>query len=274
MLTQQTTKYFEQMDKSVGDKTRMWPHISGTKVLDAGCGSGGLMKALIGNGFDAFGIDLSLMAYEQIKKDGLKDKFILGDLGDIDTYFQPGDFDTVIFSSVLHEVYSYSGFDEFVLRDVIASAYNVIPRGGRIIIRDGVKPIGYEKRIIRFKDINDVLFLKEYCKRFKGRKVEYKKIDSLTYEMQESDAMEFLYTFTWGWESFDREVQEQYGVFDIVEYCAQIIDDHPTAKIKHAESYLQHGYEENLKNKIEFFYEDMEVCKLPDSNMILVIEKG
>lgn len=273
MLTQQTIQYFDQMDGSINDKSMILSHAHGPKVLDAGCGNGSLMKRLKSSGFDAYGIDSSLLALEQIQNNDLEEKFIHGDLIDMDSYFQAEEFDSVIFSSVLHEVYSYNGFSKGALFDVLTSAYKIIKSGGRIIIRDGVKPMGHSRRIIRFKDVNDVLFLKEFCRRFKGRSIRYTEIEHLTYSMPEADAMEFLYTYTWGWDSFDREVQEQYGVFNLVEYCKEVSDMLPGCKIKFSQSYLQYGYEDNLRDKVDYLKPNYEQTILPDSNMLIVIEK-
>lgn len=263
----------EQMNKSIGDKERMIEWIEGKKVLDAGCGSGVLTHSLFNLGYDAYGIDLSMLSFKQMKERNLANRFVHGNLLDMSLYFGENEFDTIIFSSVLHEVYSYNGFNLQDIEGTLRNAMRILKKGGRIIIRDGVENINrHQKRIIRFKDLNDVLFLTEYMRRFKGRNVPIcRKIDKLTYEMYVNDAMEFLYTYTWGWESFDREVQEQYGVMSLNEYMdlAQNIG----GELLHAEQYLQSGYELNLRHKIEFFDSEMNHMRIPNSNMLLIIEK-
>ena len=65
--------------------------------------------------------------------------------------------------------------------------------------------------------------------------------------------MEFLYTYTWGYDSYACEVQEQYGYFTMDQYmnffCTLFGDK---IKIKYRSSYLQNGYVKALNNKIKF----------------------
>ena len=88
-----------------------------------------------------------------------------------------------------------------------------------------------------------------------------------------NDAMEFLYTYTWGEESYPLEVQEQFGYFDIREYVSFIKEALPGCIIVEAKSFLQEGYEINLLPKISIYDENRNVVKLPDSTCIIVIEK-
>lgn len=273
MLNLQTQEYMRQMDSNIGDKTKLlqWIKHDG-KVLDAGCGGGELTLQMLNNwGLDAYGIDLSLISYENFIAKGIKDRFIHGNLLDMSIYFNKEEFDTIIFSSVLHEIYSYNGFHLGDIDNTLENALKALKTGGRIIIRDGVKSARYGYRRVKFKNKNDILFLTEYCRRFKGRNIWYKIIDNEYFEMKTDDMMEFLYTYTWGWESFDREVQEQYGVHTLEKY--EMIARRMGAKIIHSEEYLQQGYVDSLSEKIEIYDEDMNPVDLPSSNMILVIEK-
>lgn len=267
----QTVEYMNQMNANIGDKASMLQWIKGEKVLDAGCGGGVLTDILMKNQYDAYGIDLSLLSYREMNSRGLGNRFIHGNLLDMSVYFQESKFDTIVFSSVLHEVFSYNGFKQKDILYTLQNAMRIIPSGGRIIIRDGVRSPQFEYRRIRFKDVNDILFLTEYCRRFKGRKINYRQIDKLTFEMKVDDAMEFLYTYTWGWDSFDREVQEQFGVFTLSGY--EKIMSRLGAKIIFSEEYLQAGYGLYLYDKIEFFDEHMNRALLPNSTMLLVAEK-
>jgi SAM-dependent methyltransferase len=271
MLNLQTEEYMGQMNASIDDKIKMLDYIYGNKVLDAGCGGGMLSLMLDSYGYDAYGIDLSLLSLKEMQKLKLGNKFIHGNLLDMSIYFDEGDFDTIIFSSVLHEVYSYNGFHLGDIEQTLENALKIIPKGGRIIIRDGVKSSEHGYRRIKFKNPNDVLFLTEYCRRFKGRNVKYKQIEKHVYEMTTDDAMEFLYTYTWGWDSFDREVQEQYGVFTLDKYTC--LAERLGGTVIHAEEYLQDGYDLHLSDKVELFDNYMNPVKLPNSTMLLVVEK-
>ncbi|GAB6253652.1 hypothetical protein BCSAG_49700 [Bacillus cereus] len=268
----QTVEYMNQMDNNIGDKSKMLKWITGSKVLDAGCGGGALTDELYNtHGYDAYGIDLSLLSYKSMYDRGLQKRFVHGNLLDMSLYFDEGAFDTIIFSSVLHEVFSYNGFNYGCVEETLENAMKILPKGGRIIIRDGVKSPTHSYRRIRFKDANDILFLTEYCRRFKGRRVNYKVVDKNTFEMLTNDAMEFLYTYTWGWDSFDREVQEQYGVFSLAKYEA--LAKRIGGEVLFSQEYLQKDYTKHLREKVVFMNEKGYPVDLPSSNMILVIEK-
>ena len=87
------------------------------------------------------------------------------------------------------------------------------------------------------------------------------------------DAMEFLYTYTWGPNSYALEVHEQFGYYTPDEYVEMIKDNLPNCKIIECNSFLQPGYEENLLTKISIYDDKMNVVKLPNSTCIIVIEK-
>ena len=52
--------------------------------------------------------------------------------------------------------------------------------------------------------------LEQYVREFKGRIIQYEVLADNTVKMPVNDAMEFLYTYTWGEDSFVHEVQEQF----------------------------------------------------------------
>ena len=90
--------------------------------------------------------------------------------------------------------------------------------------------------------------------------------------MFENDAMEFLYTYTWGEESYPMEVQEQFGYYSPSSYLDMFsrIGNFKVIECKH---FLQEGYEEHLLKKIEFYDENRVKIPLPDSTCVIVIEK-
>ncbi len=93
-------------------------------------------------------------------------------------------------------------------------------------------------------------------------------------KMLVNDAMEFLYTYTWGENSYSLEVREQFGYLTPTEYQKLIKENLPNCKIIKCTSFLQDGYEENLLNKISIYDDKMNIVKLPNSTCIIVIEKG
>ncbi len=117
-------------------------------------------------------------------------------------------------------------------------------------------------------------FLGRYAKDFKGREIEYTVIGRNEVFMPVNDAMEFLYTYTWGEKSYVHEVNEQFGYFTpsgFKEFIASILGD--IAKIVEFKHFLQEGYTIALSQKVEFFDENRNPVRLPDSTCIVVIEK-
>ena len=78
---------------------------------------------------------------------------------------------------------------------------------------------------------------------------------------------EFLYTYTWGNESYAHEVNEQFGYFTLDEY--KKFFESIGAKIIVAKEFLEKGYEDHLSPLVEF----QDGKWFPNSNCIIVIEK-
>lgn len=275
--------YLSTMNSSINHKAIILNYITGKTILDVGPGGGALLDLIESSGKAerVIGIDVSHNVIEELKRkknaENKKWEIVQGDALQLKNYFKKGEIDTIIFCSVLHELFSYietdgKKFNHKTLEMVIQSCFDVLPKGGRIIIRDGIMSEKNPKRLIRFKNIEDMKFLERYCKDFKGRDITYEVLDSTTVQMDENDAMEFLYTYTWGEESYPLEVQEQFGYYTPTQYVEMIkkIGDCKVVECKH---FLQEGYEEHLFEKIEFYDTFWEKAKLPDSTCILVIEK-
>ena len=277
--------YLNTMNNSLNQKAIILDYIVGNSVLDVGPGGGALLDLIekkIPNS-DIKGIDLSENVINELTKKKLKEghmwNIIKGDALNLTKYFANNSIDTIIFSSIIHELYSYISyngkkFNKDTIKVALNEAYSILSINGRIIIRDGImsSPVN-SYRIIEFNDKEDIKKLDRYINDFKGRKITYEKISDNKVKMLINDAMEFLYTYTWGEESYPLEVQEQFGYFTLDEYITFIKENLPNAKIIESKSYLQKGYEENLLPKINFYDEDMNVVSLPDSTSIIVIEK-
>lgn len=277
--------YLNTMNNSLNQKAIILDYIVGNSVLDVGPGGGALLDLIekkIPNS-DIKGIDLSENVINELTKKKLKEghmwNIIKGDALNLTKYFANNSINTIIFSSIIHELYSYISyngkkFNKDTIKVALKEAYSILSINGRIIIRDGImsSPVN-SYRIIEFNDKEDIKKLDRYINDFKGRKITYEKIGDNKVKMLINDAMEFLYTYTWGEESYPLEVQEQFGYFTLDEYITFIKENLPNAKIIESKSYLQKGYEENLLPKINFYDEDMNVVSLPDSTSIIVIEK-
>ena len=75
--------------------------------------------------------------------------------------------DTVIFSSIIHEIYSYTDlgrgkFDKDSIVRALRHAVDSLNTGGRIVIRDGVKTPGTGKMKIAFKTDEGFQFFRQF----------------------------------------------------------------------------------------------------------------
>lgn len=279
-------KYLADMHNGGDDKKVILNYIKGENILDVGPGSGIMLDILEehDNSLNVTGIDFSQNVINVLNERKFKEnkawKLVKGDAFNMSDYFEKDTFDSIIFSSVIHEFFSYLEKDGFkfnleTVSEALKSAYTVLKPGGRIIIRDGIMSETSHFRIIKFKDGKDIEILKKYKNDFKGREIQYEVLSSDTVKMNENDAMEFLYTYTWGEESYVHEVNEQFGYLSKSKYEELIYDSlgKDNVKVIKLASYLQEGYPENLKDKIEYFDENFNEVVLPDSTAIIVIEK-
>jgi SAM-dependent methyltransferase len=279
-------KYLATMNQSIDYKKIILNYISGNSIVDIGPGGGALMN-LIEDRFPdkkVLGVDIAQNVLDSLKKkkqlENRKWDVLYGDALNLDQYIEKGSVDTVIFCSILHELFSYiefngKKFNHETLAAAFKSVFKVLPAGGRMIIRDGVMTEPAEqKRIIRFLSEEGMQFLERYATDFKGRDIEYKIIGHNEVLMPVNDAMEFLYTYTWGEKSYVHEVNEQFGYFTptgFKQFITSVLGD--DARIVEFKHFLQEGYTIALSQKIEFFDEGRNPIWLPDSTCIVVIEK-
>lgn len=278
--------YLNTMNASMQFKAIILDYIVGNNVLDVGPGGGGLLNMIedCNPSLNVFGIDISQNVIDELNKKKNEEKrnwkVVKGDALNLKDHFKNGQIDTIIYSSIIHELFSYietdgNKFNHETIKKALLSAYDVLPKGGRIIIRDGIMTEPKEQyRIIEFKNLEDLNILDRYCRDFKGREIRYTKISDNKVKILVNDAMEFLYTYTWGENSYPLEVQEQFGYFTPNEYINFINDIfNNKCKIITCNHFLQEGYSENLLPKITIYNENHEIIDLPDSTCLIVIEK-
>ncbi|RCX12077.1 methyltransferase family protein [Anaerobacterium chartisolvens] len=279
-------KYLATMNQTIDYKKVILDYISGTSIIDIGPGGGALMD-LIEERYPekkVLGVDIAQNVLDSLKKkkhlENRKWDVLYGDALNLGEYIEIGSVDTVIFCSILHELFSYieyngRKFNHETLAAAFKSVFEVLPAGGRIIIRDGIMTEPEcEKRIIKFLSEEGMQFLERYAKDFKGRGIEYTVVGQNEMLMPINDAMEFLYTYTWGEKSYVHEVNEQFGYFTpsgFKEFILSVLGKE--AKIIEFKHFLQDGYTIALSQKIEFFDTDRNPARLPDSTCIVVIEK-
>jgi len=219
----------------------------------------------------------------------------------------------IVFCSILHEIFSYSikhgkRFDLETVKDVLRAALQVLPEGGRIPIRDGVVPENaMEEQVLELRGVKSRetfdMFMNGFEARdnyFSGYQSQYPSFASAVREiyadpvaeiwklqMPRKLAAEFLMKFTWVWtpqynpSGFMDELREQYQVLKRSEWVALL---HELARelgmqISEVEipveerAFLQQGYVDNLAGKARLLDLQGNEVSLPDSNMLIVIEK-
>lgn len=278
--------YLQTMNQTVDYKSVLLADIKGNNIIDIGPGGGALMD-LIEDKYPekkVTGVDISQNVLDCLKKkkqlENKKWDVLYGDALHLEKYVKEGSVDTIIFCSILHELYSYieyegRKFNHKTLETALKSAFNVLSPGGRILIRDGImtEPEN-QKRIIRFLSEEGMEYLKRYASDFKGREIAYSVVGHNEVLMLINDAMKFLYTYTWGEKSYIHEVNEQFGYFTPTAYkkfIASVLGD--KAKLLKSRHFLQDGYTIALSQKIEFYDESRNSTRLPDSTCIMIIEK-
>ncbi|SFL53061.1 Methyltransferase domain-containing protein [Paenibacillus sp. 1_12] len=279
-------EYLTMMNQTADYKKIILDYIVGKRVVDIGPG-GGVMLDLIEDTLpdkQAIGIDISQNVIEALERkrqlENRKWMVMKGDALNLKEYVEPGSIDTVIFSSILHELFSYleyegKSYNHATVAAALRSAFDVIPSGGRIIIRDGIMSEPTEQqRIITFLDVDGMQWLERYAKDFTGRTIQFERLGDNEVLMPINDAMEFLYTYTWGEEAYVHEVQEQFGYLTPSGYESFIHSVlGPQAHIVVSRYLLQEGYTEALSPKIQICNEQREPVSLPDSTCLIVIQK-
>jgi SAM-dependent methyltransferase len=268
------------MNSARTDKERMLDLVRPGRIVEVGPG-GGVVLDLLEARFpssEIVGVDLSrevIAALDQRARAGGRHWRVVNGAAEqlpelVDRV------DTVVFCSILHEVYSYTvpRFELDSVARVIRAAYAALVPGGRIVIRDGVRPPAATRRI-RFIAPDARPTFDVYVAQFEGRPIAVRELGDGRVELACADAMEFLYTYTWGPASFPYEVRELYGILEYADYVRHLLGWCPGAIAVPlaVTSYLQPGYRAGLAGKIELTDERDTAVELPDSNCLIVIEK-
>ena len=204
--------------------------------------------------------------------------------------------DTIIFSSILHEIFSYTDgengrFDIESVKKALRNAKDSLVKGGRIIIRDGIKTeisasanrgddgkdSSQTQRnnatlTIGLKAEDGLKYFKMFLTDFAGLKevsryYNQECIDGIpTVTADVNLIREFMYTYTWGTESYGHEIQEQFGYMTLSEF-KHFFTEELGMKIVVAREFFEDGYYEHLHDKIVLDKEEY-----PCSNCIIVAE--
>jgi SAM-dependent methyltransferase len=284
--------YAKGMDQNMEFKFNdIKPFICEGKIVDVGCGTGALINLLAKNfpESDIIGIEATRKFYEYCKLQDYSNPFVFFYRRNImDQNFKNNTINSFIYSSVLHEVYSYIGEKELV--KVLEHTHNQLLDGGRIIIRDVVGPEHGEK--IVYMDLNSTdgkssgkinqlsTYHKffQFVKDFNKRKITYIKtvIKNKTYiKTTLQNAYEYIskMNYTDNWKS---EMHEEFGFWSFSDWTKKlnkigyrVVNGSKTFSSKYIIDKMYTGkvnlYVMNGKN--------LEKIEYPPTNMILAAEK-
>ena len=289
--------YIESMEKSAMDKLRIFSFIKEGIIVDMGAGAGAISALLLRHFPESktVSVDNSPDMIRRLKKrfDNNSQVEIIKD--GLTSFRYKSKVDTILFISVLHELFSFNNYSHKLVIDTLRNTFNLLNKGGRLIIRDGVQP---EQTTLYLKPLHKDSYNRfhEFIRSFKVRPLvfsqgifsqdsfiqqtpnnyeEFKK-DNYLIEMQAQDVSELLSKYFYSEENWKIELSEQFGIWTLREYIHILTEI--GYYIKYSETYI---LEYLLKNK---YSKDFEVYKLengfitktqyPPSTMILVAEKS
>jgi SAM-dependent methyltransferase/nicotinamide mononucleotide adenylyltransferase len=213
--------YGAQMDASLKQKLEelvRW--VKPGHIVDKGCGTGKLMVELsrLFPSSRLSGVDLSreflrLCDENTYATDDVS--LVFGNV--IDVCVEAGSATTVIFSSVMHEVHSYSGYQRSEIDRALVNACTELAPGGHVLIRDGVSPEPATWRLELLDAPTRETFAR-FAKEFRqGRGVSFTRLSDGLVELSSHDANEFLckkdYLKNW-----HIEVHEEFGPLTLSEW--------------------------------------------------------
>ena len=218
-------RYLKRMTESMKYSTKgLIPLLAknSNNILDVGCGSGVMLKALEEENPKATltGLDLNIDAIKSLEANSNWKLYHMDfmDLKDVK-------FDTIIFSSILHEISSYNSdlnkrFTETPIKEAFIKSNELLEDNGSVIVRDGLlssKEDRHNKRIVTFADSNESIWLYKFQEDFRGFDnldidTKIQQIEDNKYVVSEGFLKEFLCTYTWGEESYPREINERFGI--------------------------------------------------------------
>ena len=287
--------YLASMNAARGDKARMLDFVRPGRIVEVGPG-GGVVLDLLEDRFpdsEVIGLDASAEVVAALEarrgRDRRRWRIVRADAYELAAHVGEGTVDTVVLCSVLHEIYSYverrgddgvaRRFQLASVRDLLQAVWRALRPGGRIVIRDGITPPPATRRL-RFLAADGREFFDLFCAQFEGRPIARRDLADGRVELSAADAMEFLYTYTWGPDSFPYEVREQYGVLPYDEYHRHIVDWLGGPDVVRVlplppemRSYLQPGYRDALAGKVVLTDEHDHPVELPDSNCLIVVDR-
>lgn len=248
-------RYFDRMAQAADEKTALIPHLAPGTVADIGAGGGELTARIAADPriTGTWAIDNSLDALRRLARSTAFDTIH----GGTERLAEIGPVDNVVFSSVLHEIYSYAplrlpfgpeGSRRRALVRALQHAISALPPGGRLLIRDFVLPKDPEGPawLVTPGDEADGM-LYDYLERtpFPDLRV-LDEVDEHVFAGTRRTVSEALLTLNWGPGSLPWESLVRYGLADLDGYAAIVLGLGDELELVDASSEVQPGYVEHL----------------------------
>lgn len=289
--------YLATMNAARSDKSRMCDFVKPGTIVEIGPGGGVVLELLAERfpGSRVLGIDASeaVVAAHKERHAGKNPGYeiVHGDAFELGEIVGREAASTVVFCSVLHEIYSYVPWGEppkrFSLGSVeamVGEAFRALARGGRIVVRDGVAPTD-EPRVLELVDPSWREALDLFAKSFEARTPSFEVLSPTRVRIGQRDLYEFLTTVTWGPDAFPYEIREQRAVMSRAEWSSFLLEAcrkaEPERDVREVPvpadlaSYLQPGYPAHLEGKVKIYDAAGErELPMPDVNGLIVIEKA
>jgi len=227
--------YAAGMEASAGDKARLLAFARPGVIADLGCGSGTVLE-LLRRAFPEsrlIGVDASTKMIAGCRARFGKDvDFLRRDI--TKPLFPDASVDTIVLCSILHEVFTYKGYHYDAVRRTLRFCARALRPGGRILMRDGVKPAVQEAVYLSFLRDGVRGKFERFAREFGSSPVAWREGDGRV-QLARRDAMEFLtkYIYEKNWRF---EVKEHFGVYTLEEWGRELRG--AGFRVIHAESYL------------------------------------
>jgi SAM-dependent methyltransferase len=265
--------YAAGMEASAADKAKLLRFVRPGVIADLGCGSGTVME-LLRRKFrksQFVGVDLSPEMVERCTK-----RFPGAEIRRHDItlpLFDEASIDTIVLCSIMHEVFSYKGYDYGAVRQTLRHCADAVCPGGRVILRDGIKPARQDAVYLTFLNAAARGKFVKFAQEFGSSEIVWKPVDDRI-QVARRDAMEFLtkYIYDVNWKY---EVKEQFGVFTLASWADELRK--AGLKVIHQESYLidwlrTTHWEKDVKIEVKTA-KGFRATDYPHSTMIIVGEK-
>lgn len=229
MFSKNEKEYFQIMNTSYKESSKHFipKFVKGDRILDVGSGGGVMLEeleTLYGGKKTLYGTDIRPDVITMLRKKAI-DTNAHWDVQLHNFVKDKLDYkvDTIIFSSILHEIFSFTDISGklFNIESIVIAlnnAYASLNPGGRIIIRDGVKLMNSgESDTLTLRNKKDLEFWKRFINDFKGLPTVSRGYafseqgDACTITAAKGLLHEFMFKLNWGEDSYGREIHEQFG---------------------------------------------------------------